>query len=262
KGGEYTAFHRYLEEIGYDIYSLPNGFPFDLPYHWVLVDGKFGQNNHFFEGEFCYNLPYNENDLPMVFSQYTGADVKREGGDSQYFEKTKFTIEGTYDEMTGSLNYYVDKNDITCVQMAIDDFEYAREYGKDSGTMNGAEENQPVLLANDHLLNENRQRRLLDNFDQSLNQLLSANLTENDGAKSIRQAIKNGNVKLSHVSSGFARIIPYEWYAIELNEAENWYGQFCTDLMLEQSLTAHLDMLENFNDDIPEFTIADGQEAE
>src|SRR5699024_736663 len=143
-----------------------------------------------------------------------------------------------------------------------DDFEYASEYGEDSGTMNGAEENQPVLLANDHLLNENRQRRLLDNFDQSLNKLLSANLTENDGAKSIRQAIKNGNVKLSHVSSGFARIFPYEWYAIELNEAENWSGQFCTDLTLEQSLTAHLDMLENFNADIPEFTIADGQEAE
>src|SRR5699024_12129440 len=63
-----------------------------------------------------------------------------------------------------------------------------------------------------------------------------------------------GNVKLSHVSSGFARIFPYDWYAIELNEAENWSGQFCTDLTLEQSLTAHLDMLENFNADIPEFT--------
>src|SRR5699024_1330859 len=64
QGGEHTPFHLYLQEVGYNLYSLPNGFPIELPYHWVLVDGAFGENNHFFEGDFCYQLPYKDDDLP------------------------------------------------------------------------------------------------------------------------------------------------------------------------------------------------------
>src|SRR5699024_11074313 len=117
---DYTPFHIRLQEQGYDLYSLPNGFPFNVPYHWVLVKGLFGTEKHYFEGEFCFDLPYSVDGLIDVFGNYTGADVTREGEGGGFFERTAYTLNNEIYNTSGTVNYYTDHKNNTCSNLSVD----------------------------------------------------------------------------------------------------------------------------------------------
>lgn len=275
KGGPYTPFHMKLQEDGYDLYSLPNGFPFEFPYHWVLVGGEFG-TEHYFEGDFCFYLPYEEHVLPDVFERYTGANVTRHGGDGDFFEKTSYSVSGGGYITQGLINYYIDDYDNTCAYFTVDKTNSEMlntVFGEDPNTMvgpddpdyNGPIETDIIELENFHKVDDGRQRSLPGDYDDILASLATSELNKDDGAKSIRGAIKTGEIEMEHLEERFMRIIPYEWFFLgfeEVRQSDVLSGEFCTDLTVEQSLVAQLDMLENYNADIFEITLTDGTTPE
>lgn len=276
KGGPYTPFHVKLqEEDGYELYSLPNGMPFEFPYHWVLVGGEFG-TEHYFEGDFCFYLPYEEHALPNTFEIYTGANVTRHGGDGDFFEKTSYSVSGGGYVTQGIINYYIDDYDNTCAYFTIDktNSEVLNSvFGEDPNTMvgpddpdyNGPIEIERLELENFHYVDDGRQRSLPGNYDDIVASLATSKLNKDDGAKSIRQAIKMGEIEMDHLEERFMRIIPYEWFFLgfeEVPQSDVLSGEFCTDLTVEQSIAAQLDMLERYNADIFEVTLTDGTTPE
>lgn len=273
KGGPYTPFHVQLQEDGYNLYSLPNGFPFELPYHWVFVGGEFGTSKTYFEGNFCFYLPYEQDDLVDVFADYTGADVARNGAEGNYFETTSYTLTNEVYNTSGTIHYYVDENDHTCAYLTVDDSDaeiFLGIYGEDPNTMVGPDDddyNGPiewegkVELENFHFVDDGRQRSLPNNYDDIVASLATSELNKDDGAKSIREAIKTGEIAIQHIEERFMRILPYEWFFLDYEEvpqSDVWSAEFCTDLTVEQSIAAQLDMLENYNANIFEITLSDG----
>lgn len=276
QGGPYTPFHVQLQEDGYDLYSLPNGFPFELPYHWVLVGGEFGTEQHYFEGNFCFYLPYENNEVVDVFADYTKANVTRNGSDGNYFETTAYTINDEVYNSSGTVNYYIDDYDHTCAKLTVDESDaeiFYALFGEDPNTMVGPDdpdykgpiERETIELENFHFVEDGRNRSLPNDYDNVVASLATSELNKGDGAKSIRQAIKTGEMQMQHLEERFMRIIPYEWFFLgfeEVPQSDVLSGEFCTDLTVEQSLVAQLDMLENYNADIFEISLTDGTTPE
>lgn len=276
EGEPFKPFHQRLQEQGYELYSLPNGFPFNVPYHWVLVNGEFGTDQHYFSGDFCFEVPYKEEELIEEFGRYTGASIHNEEVDEPYFAKTTYTLNSEIANTEGQVNYYKDEHDNTCARVTVDDSTadiFYPLFGEDPTTMVGPEdgdydedfmnEDEKIQLENFHIIDESRERSLPDDFEEIVQRLQTNSLDENDRAKSVRQGIMDGEVAFESIDERFMRVLPYEWYALSINrEDNNWSGKLCTDLTTEQSIKAHLDMLQNYNANIIELTLSDGDADE
>src|SRR5699024_7711773 len=51
-------FDEKLKQEGYDTKLLPNGFPFEIPYHFILVADNLDEADaSSYEAQFCFYLP-------------------------------------------------------------------------------------------------------------------------------------------------------------------------------------------------------------
>lgn len=269
-----ASFLERLTKQDYRFYGVSNGFPVDTPYHWVLVDVlQDDPNNDFFEGIFCFDLPYDKEDIKDIFVDLNQLDFEHLGSGEGYFERTHFTISQDFGGVTGSVNYFEDTFHNTCTLMYLDfsgEGTFHRPYGEDSTTMvgdqdvdyqgeNGANHHDSVLTSN-FLPLEQPGRMLPNNYDELVSQIDSKGYSQGDNTESIQGHIVNGAISMAHFSSGYPKIFPYEWYAVSLNDNpinSEWEAKFCTDLISEQSINLHLTMLANYSANINSLELHD-----
>src|SRR5690625_2578566 len=116
-----ASFLERLTKQGYDFHGVSNGFPVDTPYHWVLVDViNDDDRSEYFEGVFCFDLPYEKNELKDVFVNMNQFDYDQLGAGDGYFDRTNFSIDNDFANVTGSVNYFEDSYNNTCAHMYFD----------------------------------------------------------------------------------------------------------------------------------------------
>ena len=127
-------FDDRLRAQGYDILTLPNGFPFPVPYHWILVEYAHSET---INGKFCYELPISVNEMNMYFDFFDNVShAPYSGSDVNVIHTTTFTMDAFFDQIDGTFVYHYDDFDNLCV-----DFDLAFDsIGEDPSTMISDEE--------------------------------------------------------------------------------------------------------------------------
>lgn len=265
-------FDERLAEQGYDTLVLPNGFPFEVPYHWILVeDNSQDASAQNFEGTFCFDLPLEIADIANHFEHFD--EVVQESYDegNELLHSTTFTMDFGFDELSGELDYFLDEYDNTCTNVTVfyeesgDEEEY---YGEDPDTMVSEEE---LAAMEDFEVNPDadadagtdRTRSLPDSYETTLNKYREHNDIEDmdfDAADvlSVRDKIRSSELQMLHLANGYPTIFPYEWYLLKKEEDHSsgaWTGTFCTDTSMSQAITKHNDMLANLQADIIQFEV-------
>lgn len=256
-------FDDLLLRQGYQFYDLPNGYPFDVPYHWIMVDDAADG----LQGTFCFELPLDSEDIPHVFGEFNQINYEHEAGESGEIGTTTIAMDSEFESISGTITYFTDDHENTCAKMDVTyGFEGFSEedgyYGEDPSTMVSEEELAMYEQQENDEANfdfEERKRKLINNYDELVDELKYMDFASVN-QMSIRERIRTKDVTLLHLSSGYAKIFPYEWFLLEENDnpmGAAWSGTFCTDTPINHAIDKHLDMLSVYNADIPSISLAD-----
>lgn len=250
-------FDDRLRAQGYDILQLPNGFPFPVPYHWILVEASFDEN---YEGKFCYQLPISLDEMNEYFSYFDEMTHEQHGTNSNIIQTSTFSSELAYEQINGTFVYHKDEFDNMCVGFDI----VYEVFGEDSSTMISDEELAEIEGfdggSNEGAVNtgESYVRSVPANYDTVLAEYRENGLDPSYLTPLIStvEKIQNGEVQLLHLEQGYPRIFPYEWYLIDDDfdfYATTWSGTYATDFQLDRTIVKHHDMLADHHIHIKDF---------
>jgi len=271
-------FDERLLAQGYDNKVLPNGFPFTVPYHWILVEDNIDDPSaQGFEGTFCFDIPMEVEQIAEGFVDFHEITHEHHGEENDIIHTTTFTIFPEPEGWNGTMEYFLDEYENTCATVMISfggsDGE-EEQYGEDPETMVSEEALAAMQEQNDSEDYENgdgiedgvyedRERSLPDDYDKKLNlhrepdDLVDMDVDADD-IESIRDKIRNGEIEMLHLMKGYPRIFPYEWYLLKEDDDpvnSSWSGTFCTDAQMGPTIIKHHDMLAEHNADIIDFSI-------
>lgn len=240
-------FDERLLEQGYDILYMPNGFPYEVPYHWLYVQH---QTDHKYEdgylGTFCYDLPLQTQDVASYFDYMPDIQQTHYGETEDIIHRTSFTLDGFFSETTTShLDFYLDEFGNTCADASVD-------YDYDG---NLRETTSEIIYTIDE------SRSLPDGYADTLDYVRSGGeleaLTVNyDDIISVRDKIYNRELEALHLVNGHPTIFPYEWYLVsKIDISDGFIGEFCTDRSMQEAIVNHQEMLGNMNANIEYLSI-------
>lgn len=239
-------FDERLIEQGYDILYMPNGFPYEVPYHWIYVrhqlENKFEDD---YLGTFCYDLPLQTQDVASYFDFIPGVEQTHYGEGEDIIHRTSFPIEGFGEATTNYLDFYIDQFGNTCADATVD-------HGLDG---NLGESVSEIV----YTIDENRS--IPDGFADTLNYVSSGRELEGltvpyEDLISVRDRIYNRELEIDHLVNGHPVIFPYEWYLVEkIDVTDGFIGEFCTDRTMHEAIAKHQEMLGNMHANIEYFSI-------
>lgn len=249
-----TPFDERLLEQGYSIYTLPNGFPFEVPYHWVFVEQPSEA-----EYQFCYDLPLSIEQMEVNFEYFDIVSVEANPS-ADVLQETTFEMDFGYEVIEGKFIYFLDEYDNTCVTVQLgegsgDGGEWDG-LGEDPATMEDDDSFEADIGNGDH--DEGRTRQLTDGFAEWFDEYADepVEFSEPPDVESIRGKIANGELEMMHLANGHPVVFPYEWYLLAREEDHYngaWTGTFCTDSPMKTTVTKHVNMLADLNADIIDY---------
>lgn len=279
-------FDEKLAAEGYDNLVLPNGFPIQVPYQFILVadnstDEMMPEN---YEGQFCYQLPMMENhevaQLVKDNNETTGQSITGSGGGGYAYE----LIFVTPTQFEVALFFFVDEyeNDCIDIEVAYGEGNHNRAGledwmgpGEDPSTMvseeelaemeayqaeadETVEESEEVETA--QASSDTRTPTHFEGYDEKLSELASDSdyfkLENDETILSIMDTLTENPNRLAFVPKGVPEIMPYDWYPVKFTpHNEGWNGNFCTDTSMSQAVLRHHQMLENLAADISNLEI-------
>lgn len=257
-------FDDLLLAQGYEFKSLPNGLAVSIPYAWILVGDNTGEHGASgYEANFCYNLPLNEEQVANRFGALNNVTMDHQGASGDYTLVSTFTSNSEYESFSGGLEFYDDR----CVNLKLD-FEGDQEYyGEDPSTMVSDEERAEWGLDDEREAEQgnydgDRLRSIPDGYEAALDSLrVYSTIADLDfdaeDVQSIEDKIRNNEVEMFDLVSGFPKVFPYEWYLLAENDDpmnSSWSGSFCTDTSMREAIWKHHMMLADHNADILEYS--------
>src|SRR5699024_4172365 len=246
-----TPFDDRLREQGYTLLTLPNGFPFEVPYHWVLVDDSDDGTY-----QFCYDLPLSIEKMNEHFTYFDSVS-QTNNPSANVLHEMAFEMDFGYEMITGTMAYYLDDFENTCVTVTIDGAGEGGEWegpGEDPATMADDDE---LTQRDESNHDERRDCQLVNGFIEWLSEFRQLPVETNEpvDTESIREKITAGEFDMFHLANGHPVVFPYEWYLLEKTDDHSgqWEGTYCTDAPLQTTIVKHLDMLEQLNANIDDY---------
>lgn len=250
KADSSLPFDERLISQGYEILYRPNGFPFEVPYHWIYVKPPTDDKDHEgFLGTFCFDLPLQVEDVAHYFNYLPDVQQTHYGEAEDIIHHTSFTLNHFIGEPTTShLDFYLDEFGNSCVDTRVD-----------------ANLGESVWSDLDSVADDSQvDRTLPKNYDQVLGQVqsggdLKALTVSYDDIVSVRDRIYNRQLEIDHLVNGHPVIFPYEWYLVSKSElSDGFTGEFCTDTSMHEAILKHHDMLKDMHANIEHFSIEAG----
>src|SRR5690625_764701 len=86
-------FDERLLAQGYDNKVLPNGFPFTVPYHWILVEDNIDDPSaQGFEGTCCFDIPMEGEQIAEGFVDFHESTLEHHGEEKGISQTTTVSI--------------------------------------------------------------------------------------------------------------------------------------------------------------------------
>jgi len=244
-------FDERLVSQGYDLLTVPNGFPYEVPYHWIYVKDSHGNKDHDgFLGSFCFDLPLPIEDVANHFEYFEDVEqIPFEDDEENILHKTSFTLDFTGEPTRSHVEFYLDEFGNTCADATVD-ANLGTSLGEDPSTMED-DVNDDVEM----------ERSLPENYGETLEYVrnggeLEALVVGQDEIISIRDRFMDHEMEMLHLANGHPTIFPYEWYLVsKIDMNQGWVGNFCTDRPMNEAIIKHHDMLTDHHANIEFFSI-------
>jgi len=239
-------FEERLMEQGYEILYLPNGFPYEVPYHWLYVQHPSDDKDEDgFLGTFCFDIPQRIEDIAHHFNYMPDIWHDHYGEDEEIMHQTSFTLDFTGEPMNSYIDFYLDDYGNTCADAYVD------------ASLGGSLREGTGEI----VYNPDSSRSTPGDYEQVLEHVqsggeLEALTVDYEDINSVRDRIYERDLEIFHLKNGHPVIFPYEWYAVsKLGSDGEFIAEFCTDTTIHDAIVKHHDMLNNMNADIEYFTI-------
>lgn len=239
-------FDEKLVAQGYEIRTLPNGFPFSVPYHWIFVKPQQPiADDTGYLGMFCFDIPLTFPNIASFFTTFDDARYDTVSGQGDTVYQITFTLNELFQKQNVpvTIDFFHDAYENTCAHVRAD--------SDITGFMDM--EDEPVQPSVN--------RQIPENYNEVVNRLNAKGdiegyiLNESD-RMSIRENLLSSHFDMQHLLNGEPTIFPYEWYLVDkLELSTGWTGTLCTDMDVHQSMLKHLDMLEKNNANIEFVTL-------
>jgi len=248
-------FDEKLIADGYSLTTLPNGFPITIPYHWLLVDNNMNDPDRTgFNGLFCYNLPLEPHAVANILESLNEIYFEHYDGEGDVLFSVEFSDE-EFTGATGTFEFIVDEFDNSCVELTFSFMDDEMQEGYDSEQI----EVHSFTDTNSYIV-EDRERSVPSDYKDEFDEYLELTRDtpdmgfDSDDIESIEEKLANQDYEMEHISSGYPRIFPYEWYSMKFEQADaGWSGTFCTDLSTTDSILKFHSLLEAHNADILDY---------